>query len=300
MPKKVFIYQDSNTAYLSIPDLKELLSTTEIFSSAPDISIGSFNFNMDGLINPLFVIPGGSAICMGAEVLKQMNAIRSAMGEKYDFLGICAGGFLATESADLFQTPFKRSSDVEMLIPQWLGSFAEHNLDINSYAYSLKLFPDYKSVGPFYPNDSQMHFDTAKTYVPHRVSLLVPGSQRRLEQLYMLGPAFVPTGCAGEKSEVVATYPDENYMFRYGRGDHRFFRKPAAILAKPATDKHGARLISSTHIETCVKGSKLLAACNEDSAINIALPEDDYRKLITQQEETQTEVVSLLKRTFNR
>jgi hypothetical protein len=84
--------------------------------------------------------------------------------------GVCAGGFLATQSADLFQTPFNRSFDEEMLIPQWLGSFAEHNRDFNSYAYSLKLFPDYKSVGPFYPNDSQMHFDTAKTYVPHRVS----------------------------------------------------------------------------------------------------------------------------------
>jgi hypothetical protein len=104
MTKKIFIYEDNYSAYFSIPDLRELFSTTEIFPSKPDIYVGSYDFNTDGLVDPLFVIPGGTTYSMAKEVVPQMSAIRSQIGEKFDFLGICAGGFLATGEADLFST----------------------------------------------------------------------------------------------------------------------------------------------------------------------------------------------------
>jgi hypothetical protein len=134
------------------------------------------------------------------------------------------------------------------------------------------------------------------------VTLNLPGTERKLDQLYIAGPAFVPNdSIVEEKSEVIATYADEGIQqFGVGEKSTKYFASSAAIIYKLATEAHGARLISATHIETCVKGSKLLAACEKDSDITVALPKDDYEELISQQEDTQKEVVSLLRRTFNR
>lgn len=302
MTKKIFIYADKHTADLSLPDIKTLFSTTDIFSSRADLYFfGNNTFNTDGLVDPLLVIPGGLTFGMAKGVMAQMQMIRSNLGEKFDYLGICAGGMLATGSTDLFYTPHKWHAYKITQYPQYISPLADCTDIPNGQPSNLNLFPDYQALGAFYPNFSRFMVNTEKSFVPYRVTLDLAGSNRKLNQLFISGPSFIQTDAQVEdKSEIIATYEGRSHVFDYSRNGQKFFDRPPAILAQRATDTHGARMIAGTHIETCVKNSNLLAACEKDNKYSVALPSEDYEKLVAHQEETQAEVVALLRRTFNR
>ncbi len=301
MTKKIFIYEDKYSAEYSLPDLKTLFSTTEIFSSRPDISFyGSYTFNMDGLVDPLFVIPGGLTYMMVSGGVAQMSLIRAKLGDKFDYLGICAGGMLATGAADLFTTNHQWDPHKVVQNPSYIGTLEDYSTVPRGRPCNVNLFPDFKAIGAFYPNYSRFMVNTTKSFVPYRVTLDLSGG-RKLDQLYILGPAFIPTDTTTEeKSEIVATYEGHSHVFEYAPTVRKFFDYPPAIVAKRATETRGARMITGTHIETCVKGSVLLGMCEKDNDITVGLPSDDFKKLVEQQEDTQKEVVGMLRRTFHR
>jgi hypothetical protein len=62
--QQVFIYNGPHTAEYSVPDLKELLSSEVIFGSKPDVTLTTFDFNPQGLVDPTIVIPGGDTFSM--------------------------------------------------------------------------------------------------------------------------------------------------------------------------------------------------------------------------------------------
>src|ERR1700733_11683685 len=109
---KVFVYNGQGTDSDSVEDLKELFTSNHIFTNRPDVLLSDFNFNAADLYLPTFVIPGGSAVFMGFTLQKKM---KSLLGEDYNYVGDCAGAFIATNQGDLFDTSHQRDDSRETL-----------------------------------------------------------------------------------------------------------------------------------------------------------------------------------------
>jgi glutamine amidotransferase-like uncharacterized protein len=298
---KIFIYYDKDSAQ-SIDDLNELLSTAEIFPTKSDVRICTFNqINFDGLTNPTFVIPGGNSTLMGGEIAEQMKTIKALFGERFNFLGVCAGGFLGTETADIYQLSYRQIVYMLYDEPKYNYSYKEHlHLGDQNYDFNLRLVKDYKSVGPFYPNLS--FIDTQpQQYMPYCVNVSIGNTDKKLAQLYVAGPAFVPHDAKQDSTTQVLAryYAYDSLMFGKNGTLERYPRDSAAIIAKRATETSGGCMLTATHIEACVKDSKMLKAFETKSEYSPGLFKRDLETLRNQAEETQAEVVKMMKATFN-
>jgi hypothetical protein len=135
-------------------------------------------------------------------------------------------------------------------------------------------------------------------------------TQTNLSQLYVAGCGFEFISHANQDDEncpadIIATYTEGNhYKFFYPKtSSQKVIEKMPAIIRRAATSdtKTGGVFLSGTHIETCVRKSKLLKFFSPDGTPDnkkILLNAEDYRILEESQEKTAIEVVSLLKETF--
>lgn len=288
---KVFIYNGLGTSPYSTDDLKALLTSDNIFSGHPDIQLCDFNFNATGLVKPVFVVPGGcSTSAIGRQLKPKLAAIEEILGKNYHYLGICAGAFIGTSNADLFLTTHKQDNNSAQLMPPM---FLVNTKDTDA---ELNLISDFKAVGSFYPNDSYLR-QPPKDYIAYRVNLNLSQSGNKLSQLYVAGPGFVPLK-NNHDTEVVASYAERaRYTFPYEDYEVSVKQFPAIIRQLP-TENQGGVFLSGTHIESCVKNSRMLRFFKQASADNAALNEADYSALKTEQDQTRVVVEQLLRSTF--
>ncbi|MBX3708289.1 MAG: hypothetical protein KIT56_04435 [Gammaproteobacteria bacterium] len=294
---KVFIYNAQGADQESVNDLKELFTTSKkIFPHSPDVQENDFNFNLSGLSNPTFVVPGGSSMWIGIAIKPVTDKIKFDLDGNFNYVGICAGAFIGTENAYL--------------------SHANHTLNLNStfnepsFLYTtqeiktnLAIISDYEAAGAFYPNDSHINTPQKKMYMPYRVNLSLQHSNQRLEQLYVAGPGFIPLAkqSSEQPSEVVATYADrESYTLNYNKTTTKTMDSLPAMIRKKPQGKQGGIFLSGTHIETCVKGSKLLKFFETSTKDGASLSKTDYETLENEQDKARDIVESLLGKTLNK
>jgi glutamine amidotransferase-like uncharacterized protein len=286
---KVFIYSDDSTSSSSAEDLKALLASKTIFGSTPDVTLSDFNFNPSQLTRPVFVVPGAvSSTRVGLALLPKMAKMRAELQEHFDYVGVCAGSFLATQLADYYVTLHDynvatQNFDNPMLLMD----------DIKN----LGVVKDYKAVGAFYPNNGYAGQSSVQVVMPYRVTLSLPSLGATLSQLYVSGPAFIQAEekAAPVTSTVVATYADKQTKYPFFTPT-QFVPAPAAILSQPATSTQGARFIAGTHIESCVPDSKFLKFFEKDHPEWDCgkLPEDAMQAFKKEQSESLATVEALL------
>jgi glutamine amidotransferase-like uncharacterized protein len=297
---KVFILEKPHrTGEYCVADLKTLLSSRTIFPAGVDVVTTDFkNMNTDGLEQATFAIPGGSSIRI-REFAKPIFSTQ--FKEKYNFIGICAGGFLAPKSADCFRLHQKRDIwDNLYSWPEYEFSFSDNEEYNNG---NLNLIKDYSAIGPFEPDYT--YLGTAnKSYMPYCLELpLTQKPQKVLRQLYIAGPGFIPIAGAEEKypCEVAATYKGKEYfMFFYPDRETEVVIHPslAAIISSPANETRGARFLSGTHIEACVEDSILLKNVKDESKDTVGVPKAKYDDFLEHREETYNETVEILGNLF--
>jgi glutamine amidotransferase-like uncharacterized protein len=286
---KIFIYYDKNSAQ-SIDDLNELLSTAEIFPTKSDVRVSTF------------VIPGGNSTMMGDEIAAQMKTIKALFGERFNFLGVCAGGLLGAETADIYKLNYRQIVYGLYDLPSYNYSYKERlYLGDQNFDFNLRLEKDYKAVGPFYPNTSFLDTQTQQ-YMPYCVNVSIGNTDKKLAQLYVAGPAFVPQDYEKQDSttQVLAKYNAYTSIILSKNGTlERHPRDSAAIIATRATETRGGCMLTGTHIEACVKDSKMLKGFETKETYSPGLFKRDLETLRNQREETQAEVVKMMKATFN-
>jgi glutamine amidotransferase-like uncharacterized protein len=229
-----------------------------------------------------------------------MDGIRSNL-VNFNYVGVCAGGFLGANQADLFITSHFLNKADKLEAPIFHDTYSN-----NEDPPTFNLVPDYKAVGSFYPNDNYQLCPTYSTYIPYRVNLSLTENGRDFSQLYVGGPLFSPIKNTGQSS-IVATYierksyvfPYVSYVFPPGEKykmitTYKTITNPAAIIAKPSSENTGAVLLSGTHIETCVRNSQLLTFFKTCGMHHAALKDQEYDAFVSEQEETRSCVESLL------
>lgn len=284
--RKVFIYNGFGTGPLSTEDLHTLFTSETIFPSRPDVTLSEFNFNMTGLTNPVFVVPGGSTLQIAHKLKSPIGAIKSHFKEDFGYIGVCAGAFLGAAEAELYLTTHELDSHS--------GQFEVLDLDPpKKMKIAFNMIENYRAVGSFYPSQCYLGIPP-KEFVPYRVSLAFDQTELPLSQLYLQGPAFFSSRLREEKScsKVIATYAGYEKYHLFNSHLKPSLGIPAAIVHTPAQEKRGGRLLAATHIETCVKQSKLLAFFKEN------IPEKDYNVLISEQKQAQHCVENLLRDTL--
>jgi len=285
--RKVFIYNAEGTGPLSTADLNELFTTGEnIFTNQPDVSLRNFDFNVDGLENPVFVVPGGSTSLIGKKLKPQIDKIKSSLGENFSYVGVCAGAFLGTTDAQLYYTTHELDSIYRTYQPAvFVGS-------TKTMEMALGMIDGHEAIGAFYPNDSQLGA-TPKTLMPYHVTLSLTKDNKQLSQLYVAGPGFISCKKDEEKhsSEIVATYVDHRNYTVYGK---QKVDQLAAIIRTSPQEKKGGRFLSATHIETCVEKSKLLNLFKSDGKNNASLNKNEHDLLTKEQKNLKSQVESLL------
>ncbi|EKD55273.1 MAG: hypothetical protein ACD_60C00019G0003 [uncultured bacterium] len=286
--RKVFIYQGAGVGPLSTADLNSLFTTSkDIFPSRPDVTLRNFDFNMDDLTDPVFVVPGGSTSLIGNKLKSQMDKVKIHFKENFSYVGICAGAFLGAPDADLFVTTHRLSKENSKKFEPAKPFSSTKKLGI-----ALNMIDDYQAFGAFYPDDSHLNAPP-KELMPYRVTLSFVQSKRELSQLYIAGPAFIPSE-EKQSSEIVATYVNHKNYTLYSNGKYQPNKPLTAIVRKQFEKKQGGIFLAATHIETCVPDSKLLTLFNQNSIKNAALDKEDYDLLIKEQKDTRTQIECLL------
>ncbi|GEM_PF-4290171 len=303
MPK-VFIYKSSFTAQESISDLKELFTSYGIFESV-NVMESDFNFNVDGLNGRdiTFIIPGGQAMGMGMELKPRMEKMKSHFGNQFNYVGICAGAYIAPSEADIFNTNYKIDQNTKLLAaPEYVGHSSDFEADLN-------IVSEYKAFGPFYPSEQDVDYSPMKgKLIPYCVNLALTNSHCNISQLYVSGCGFesVASSSADKKTtEAIATYTSENpYKFFYpdDRSEKKIQRLSAMISRPANAETHsGGVFLAGTHIEACVKNSRMLSSFSptkKADAKQMLLSKESHKLLEDSQEEAAKVVVTLLKDTF--
>jgi glutamine amidotransferase-like uncharacterized protein len=288
--EKVFIYRNPKfTCSESVDDLVKLFSSDRIFNH-PDVQVGDLNFNASGLSYPTIVVPPGTATFIGQNVKPAIENIKYHLGAQFNYIGICAGAFVGAEDGDLCA-----DWDRETLTR---NNPAQHFLSLSDISANLNLISDYKSVGPFFPNDKEKEL---KKDIAHSATLNLESIQKKLPFLYVSGPGFFNTKKGARSStEVVATYADcESYAFAYEE-QREEITSLAAIVRKRQEKNQGSVLLSGVHIEACVKDSKFLRLFAESTPEISALKPAEHDQLVEQQEESQQIVETMLRETLRR
>ena len=312
---KIFIYNGANTGENSRQDARQLFECEDIFNKRPDVVLSDFNENFSGLNpiqdNPTLVIPGGAAIFMGIDMLEsgQKAKIQDLISQGFHFVGICAGAYLATTNSDIFNTRHVYHS-IE-------NTFSDPEFQMSSRIeqFSFNICSSHSALGPFYPNKDYDDYPNKtelklKNLLPFNVTLSLNETSQKISQLFVGGCGFESQAIPDRIDkklpyEIVATYADrENYSFSYSdleqkKTIHNF----AAMIRKKAGSqpKDGGVFLSGTHIEACVKDSKLL---NYFHLVNergkMKLTENQYNSLLEAQNSAKEHAVHLLKSTFQR
>lgn len=297
----VFIYDGRGVYSESGMDLKELFSTHQIFHH-PVIRECDFNINFDGLNSrPTFVVPGGSAGVIGGTLIgakpehKAINNIKAKFGDKFNYVGICAGAFIGTDSAEVYNL-----GSVENSAEDAVQSPKFNNTSLLDIGMNIGVMPDYKAIGPFYPHGKRAN-ESSTYFVPHRVKLTFQfGTTAIHPQLYVAGPGFVRTNnVTDQRTETVAIYSDQNrYVFFNGQHHKNEIENMPAIIRRIASKKEGGRFLSGTHIESCVPNSKVLSDFMIATNNNAVISEDDLLVLRQTAATTHKTVEALLKETL--
>jgi glutamine amidotransferase-like uncharacterized protein len=280
---KVFIYNGNGASQESVEDLVTLLSTKTIFPDGVDISRSDFNSqSFYGLSHPTFVVPGGSAITIAAYIADPLTEIESIFSYQFNYIGICAGAFIGTTNADIFD------------ISKQPASFA---LTTRDAGFENGILDTFKAVGPFAPCAENPR--PSLFFTPYRVTLSI-GSQQQ-SQLYIDGPGFIPTRPTSSSEEVLATYNNQPaYTFHYPR-EIKSCPKLAAIVRKLPDNHHGSVLLSGVHIEANVPDSQLFHFFSHNRNPKYgALTETDQATLKSEQAENIKVVESIFHETLRR
>lgn len=266
MQEKVFIYDSHGVGPNSRDDLKKLFEEYPIYDS-PMVACTDLTFNFDGLRpdKTTIVFPGGNVSKMGLSMEGQKIKIQDFFHEGCKGVFVCAGAYLASNSADIFLDEYKINSSNEFLPLRYIWNTTRYNLNIVS---------NYKAIGPFIPNSTyalKSASFSCKIKKPYCVTLALENNQS-IQQMYLAGCGFQPIGENNGVKEV-ATYRDcSQYTF------FRPAREPETISAMPAIiqmrEKH--ILLSGPHIETCVEDSKLLKLMHDGDETTTPLPESAY------------------------
>jgi glutamine amidotransferase-like uncharacterized protein len=304
MKENIFIYNGAGAGTNSSYDLKELFIRhgAEIYTNADsfEVQFTDFNMNFDGLSPEAMtiVLPGGSVVAMGCNLFNHKTKIQSLFSANAKGVFICAGAYLATSNADLFNDSYSVSfNDDTFNLPEYRRStleyYSEPKMDLN-----LDIVCDYKAVGPFIPNDS--YFPLRTTYnltkpgvgKPYVVDVLFETDQAISKQTYLGGCGFEPLEALVENPcNVVARYHERSrYSFFYPRAEVKNIDAMPAIIRKPGV------LLSGPHIETCVEDSQLLKLFREgkDAKFLPLPPEETYNA-----EEAREHTIPLLRDTLN-
>ncbi|WED41966.1 BPL-N domain-containing protein [Legionella cardiaca] len=283
MTRKVFIYNDIGTGPNSTSDIKELFTSKDIFSSTPDVLEKNFDFNMDGLSNPVFVVPGGSTTLIGHRLKPQMDKIKIQFKDRYGYVGVCAGAYLGVSDAELFHLHYE---------PMKENPKASFLCSTNTIKIALDMINDYGAFGAFYPNEKH-RFETTKELIPYRVSISSTKTNREFSQLYVAGPAFYPIDDK-PRAQVMAYYKNSNQYTLFSNSHSNFNSLPAIICRAP-TEKSGGKFLAATHIETCIKNSKLLRFFKQEGLKHNSLQEGEIEILESEQELARGEIELMLK-----
>ncbi len=288
--RKVIIYNGPGTAEISVDDLYTFFITSEkIFPSRPDVLKDDFDFNLSGLTDPVFVVPGGSTSAIGMRLKPQIDKIKSHFQENFSYVGVCAGAYLGAANADLYVTTYDLDeTGKKFLEPLYITSTTRVKIACN-------IIENYRAIGAFYPNNNYLGA-TLKKRIPYRVSLAMNYSHKELSQLYLEGPGFISDSKGEEKtsSDVVATYMGYEKFSLFNTEPTKTIKSLAAIVRTPPQHKIGGKLLVGTHFETCVQGSKLLSFLEKERPCNAALAKEEYALFLKEQKETQTYFESLL------
>jgi glutamine amidotransferase-like uncharacterized protein len=332
MPK-VFIYNGPATSSASVDDLKDLFTDNAVVNKA-DICVSDLNHNFSGL-NPkkdsaTLVMPGGGMLSMSWALSDEQRKTLSSMNASgFNYLGVCAGAYMGTTTGCVFYDEFKKQP---VVLAEPLGassssskartsSFAPPTLALRTEAHAqrsnLNFIDDHVAIGPFVPvvetyqdvAEATLH---GKQYIPFCVDLETSDNQN-LPQLYVGGCGLLPT-TQKTNTEVIARYPTNNtYQFNYSETFSLTQNKasnivehtslPAIIFRKREVDRsdRGSVILAGTHIEACVKNSKLLTFFKpgNQSKTTMNLSDEDYNKLQKSQGNAQKTMVALLNAAFN-
>ena len=291
---KVFIYNGAGSAEFSVPDLKELLSSEVIFGSKPDVTLTTFDFNPAGITNPTIVIPGGDTFAMKDGMHKAVSLIESHVGQRYNFIGVCAGAFAATVITELFTQNRNEYKEMSADRPPCLAD----EVTRGTGGFNLNLISSYKALGPFYPNSSFDNF-IPRAYVPYITNVRLANG-KVLPQFYVAGAGFVPETKDANNSEcsVAATYSDQRYNFFYPKRYEMKDYTLVDMLARRATPERGALFLSGTHLEACVPNSKFFAAFQPINSLCYPLDFRTHAKFLANRESSHRNTEELLSETF--
>jgi glutamine amidotransferase-like uncharacterized protein len=332
---KIFIYQTKSASEESVADLVQLLPQVPALRNKEAAIVGDFTaLNLDGL-NPadsLIVIPGGFAMFMLYEAKKPSVFTELAI-QKYNFLGICAGGFLGTNQGVVlkrehsplgYDVVFQPENAYCSSQPPFTFRMQEVMSNTTELGMNNPYIDDYDVVGPFRPNDEdyrQYKIDdlSAKLIKPYAVQLTAYG--KSLSQLFIHGCGFTQNHKADSAthSAVLANY---NFSVKFipekSRAVRTLFQRepalshfniaprpitldaPPAIIANFANEKRGNVLLTGVHIEASVANSKLLGFFSPEKkqATAFALESESYAHLVAQQVDNLAHAVQVLDDTF--
>lgn len=290
--RKVFIYNGTGASFDSALDLNELLSTDKIFLGRPDVALTDFNFNMDGLSDPVFVVPGGSTSAIGYILAPIMTKIKMKFGDNFSYVGVCAGAYLGAADAELFYTTHKLDNKRQEFEPAcFIWSTKEQN-------YAFSIIEDYKAYGAFYPDNTYL-YSPAKMLMPYKVDISLSENNVELNQLYVSCPLFLPDEKhSSSRTEVAAVYTNASQYRFFSTQNLPLSSKPAAIVRQLPKENADGKLLAATHIETCVENSRLLHFFKESSENNIALPESQFTLLSDEKKTAKPYIESLLRETL--
>lgn len=253
----VFVYNGQGVSTECADDLKVFFEESRgIFKEKPTVLNFNAVFNCDGLTCPTIAVPGGATTAEGVRVKPIINSIRKAHAQNFNYVGVCAGGFLGTNEADMFfASPIYDADCVLRKGPSLTGA----TMRTAFTGVNLSFIDDYKAIGAFYPHDE---IKIANGEIPYCVSISLAGTQAVQKQLYCSGPGFFAVKNKPRLTEVVATFTDrKKYPFYYEDGRCVELDDLSAVVSKKPDDTHGGVYLSGVHFEAAVPGSKFFAIC---------------------------------------
>jgi glutamine amidotransferase-like uncharacterized protein len=223
---------------------------------------------------------------MGTPLKKIFDTkVRPAMGENFDYLGVCAGGFAGTSDGEIFNL----STNGVYHTPTSYKSLRKEEANCG-------MISDYRALGPFHPTYGY-ESRGPNQYVPYIIKLKLKNSTVELPQLYINGPGFAANGLS-PTTKVVANYSiGATFKYEHGEVEHP---RLAAMISAPAEQNHGARFLAGTHIEACVPNSKMLSLFWHETPRSEALSYAEVKAFRDEREATYDKTVEILRDTFRR
>ncbi len=278
MSKKTFLFFNGDgTDPTCTADLKHLLELTGSDSTVRLLDIA--NTNLDGLSkkdNPIIVIPPGSSSLI-ASSLSTTDHLKLRLSQNWGYLGICAGAYIAARDSHWFNCNYNK-----MISNYGKANYMCSLSDIGFKNSGYNVIQNSDSYGPFFPNDS-FKSDKSKSKsneVPYLTTINVSGTD--FYQLYINGCGFALD--TGDHNHDLVGYYADKASYSFFNDDNTLYKtiEPmASLVAKTSSKDRGAYLVSGTHLEAAVPGSKLLdyAAPKNASAKRDVLDPESFKIL---------------------